>query len=165
MSNDDNRRIAGLVARLGGNDFEAARSAQRALRQLVRHAGRPGAETERAATVQQLLPLADPTAPAAVRRETLRLLGEIGSDDAVPTLTGLLSDPALCEEARMALERIGGERAIDALQIALRRAPEGFRPAIAESLRALGVAVSDYPSVRMKPVKATSVRQVDKVVG
>lgn len=162
MNASNDRRVIELAARLGGADMEAARAAQRDLRQLVRHAGRPNAADERKVVVRQLLTLADPAQPAAVVREALWLLGEIGGDESVETLAQLLHHPTAREDARVALDRIGGAKAVAALRSALRSVPDDFRPAIAESLRANGVALGEYPSVKRTPTKATTVRQLDR---
>ena len=74
----DAASAASLAARLADKDFEAARAAKRKLKTMVYHAGRPGAEAERAALIRALLPFLNAEHPAAIRREVLWLLAEIG---------------------------------------------------------------------------------------
>ena len=131
-------------------DFEVARSAKRALWQIVHHAGRPGAEAEARAVEQALLPLLEHF-DAAVRREVLWMLSEIGSAAAVGAMARRLRDREARDDARMALQRIPGPEATQALQTALQTAPEEFRPPLAEALRKRGVKMRDYPSRKLVP--------------
>lgn len=138
-------------------EMEPARAARRGLEKIVRTAGAPGGETSRAAVIGELLGLLakkdDP--PAALRRDLLWLLSEIGGDESVGGIAELLGDKAVREDARMALERIPGEKALGALRSALVSAPEDFRPNIAQSLRARGEAVDPekYPCQKLIPTK------------
>jgi HEAT repeat protein len=137
---------------LADPDFEAARAAKRALWKIVRHVGRPGAGPEREAVAAELvLVLQNPA--AAVRREALWMLSELGREDAVAPVAALLADKDVHDDARAALERIPGERSLAALKKGLTTAPEEHRPAIAQSLRARGVPVSGYPSQKLVPKK------------
>ena len=138
-------------------DFEIARSAKRALHVIVRHAGRPGAAKEARAVTEELIPLLS-NRPTAVRREVLWLLSEIGGDEAVAPMAALLSDSALREDARCALTRLPGRKALAALKSALASAPEDFRFALADSLRARGETVRGYPSRKLVPTRQTTVR-------
>ncbi len=138
------------------SDFEVARSARRALYRIVRHAGRPGAAAEAKAVEQELIKLLCHDA-ALVRREALWMLSEIGGDDAVPPMAALLRDREAREDARCALTRLPGSAAIGALESAFESAPEEFKPALAESLRQRGQAVSGYPSQKLVPVQQTTV--------
>jgi HEAT repeat protein len=141
-----------LFKLLADPDFEAARAAKRALWKIVRHAGRPGAGPEREAVAAELvLVLQNPA--AAVRREALWMLSELGREDAVAPVAALLADQDVHDDARAALERIPGERSLAALKKGLTTAPEEYRPAIAQSLRARGVPVSGYPSQKLVPKK------------
>jgi HEAT repeat protein len=145
-----------LAALIVHQDFQVARSAKRALWKIVRHAGRPRAGQECKAVQAELLALLD-AAPAAVRREALWMLSEIGDDRVVEAIARLLADVEVHEDARCALERMPGAKAIRALERALRTAPEGFRPALANSLRVRGRAIRDYPSQKLKPSRQTLV--------
>ena len=69
-----------LAAAMSDSDMEIARAAKRALWKIVRYAGRPGAETERASVAGGLVMLLNGQ-PTPVRRETLWMLSEIGGGD------------------------------------------------------------------------------------
>jgi hypothetical protein len=84
------------------------------------------------------------------------MLSEIGDDDVVQPVARLLHDPELREDARAALERIPGKKSLAALQLALRNAPPGFKPAIAESLRVRGRKISECPSEKLVPKRPAS---------
>jgi HEAT repeat protein len=139
------------------SEMEVARSAKRALWLIVRNAGRPGANAERKAVVEQLVPLLGNGGPV-VRREVLWMLSEIAGDEAVAPIAKLLADADLREDARCALQRIPGNQAIAALKQGLAEAPEAFKYNLADSLRARGVKVQGYPSQKLVPVKQTSVK-------
>jgi HEAT repeat protein len=146
-----------LAAVMTGDDFETARSAKRALWRIVRHAGRPGAATEAKAVTGQLIPLLT-ASPAPVKREVLWMLSEIAGDEAVPPMAALLSDSEVRDDARCALTRMPGSKATAALSTALRSAPEDFKYALADSLRARGGKIAGYPSRKLVPTKQTSVK-------
>lgn len=147
--------IQPLAALMTDSHFEVARSARRAIWNIVHHAGRPKATREAAAVEKELIALLqNPAAP--VRREALWMLSEIAGNDAVPPMERFLADPELREDARCALQRIPGRPSLRALQRALKTAPEEFRYAVAESLRARGEKISEYPSRKLMPVKARS---------
>ncbi len=136
---------------------ENARAATRALGQIVRHAGRPGAEAERQAVTRELIALLAAGSPKT-QRDVLWMLSEIGRDEAVAAMAALLSDQDLREDARLTLERIPGAKAIQALHAAFGKAPERFKYALAQSLRARGEKVEGYPSQKLLPTKPTSVK-------
>jgi hypothetical protein len=148
-----------LAAVMTDPDMETARSAKRALYQIVRYAGRPGAVAEAKAVTAELLPLLKGTA-TPVRREVLWLLSEIAGDEAVAPMAALLSDAELREDARLALQRIPGKKSIAALKDGLKAAPADFKPNLAESLRARGEKVDGYPSQKLVPTKKTSITPV-----
>ena len=83
------------------------------------------------------------------------MLSEIGGDESVEPIAALLGDEAFREDARMALERIPGERSLAALRAALQAAPEGFRPHLVQSLRARGEKLDPekYPCRKLIPTK------------
>lgn len=142
-----------LAAIMTDPDFEISRSAKRALYKIVRHAGRPGAKKEAQAVEKELIPLLQNSA-VPVRREVLWMLSEIGGDDAVAPMAALLTDKEVREDARCALMRLPGRKATGALKSAFGSAPEEFKPALAESLRARGEKVSGYPSQKLVPTRA-----------
>jgi hypothetical protein len=79
------------------------------------------------------------------------MLSEIGSAAAVGAMARLLRDREARDDARMALQRIPGPEATQALQTALQTAREEFRPPLAEALRKRGVKVQGYPSRKLEP--------------
>lgn len=147
------KAVQPLAATSTDPDLEVARAAKRALWKIVRHAGRPGAEAERAAVSTELLAVL-PSTPTSVRREVLWMLSEIGGDEAVAPVARLLADLEVREDARAALERIPGPRSLSALEAGLANVSEEFKPAVANSLRVRGVRVSGYPSQKLVPTRA-----------
>lgn len=136
--------------------FEVARSAQRAIQRIVRHAGRPGAGTDTRDVERELVALLRNDA-APVRRAALWWLSEIGGDTAVSPMAAQLTDPETREDARCALTRMPGDAASAALRKAFEAAPEAFRFALAESLRHRGGKVDGYPSRKLTPTRSTVV--------
>jgi hypothetical protein len=139
-------------------EMEIARAANRAIQNIVYHAGRPGAEAEARAVSVELLKLLDDSRPLQFRRDVLWMTWQIAGEEAAPPVAALLSHADLGEDARMALERLPGEQATKALQTALAAADEADKPALAHSLRVRGVDVPDVPDMRLVPTKETSVK-------
>lgn len=135
------------------DDLEVARAAKRAIWQIVRHTGRPGARNAKMAVVAKLCGLLGADQPVSVRREVVWMLSEIGGMRAIRPLAELLSDKHLREDARCALERIPIARAVQALKAGFEVAPEDFKPNLAQSLRKRGVKVEGYPCVKLVPKK------------
>ncbi len=146
-----------LASKLTDSDIEAARAARRTMWQQVRRAGRPGAEEERQRVEAELITLVRIEQPAAVYREVLWMLSEIGTGACVNALAALLANETVREDARMSLERIPGDESLAALQSALASVPEDFKINIAQSLRARGITVPGLPCEKLKPVKQTRV--------
>ena len=140
------------------DELEVARAAKRALWQIVRYTGRPGANQERRAVETELVELLGDEQPVAVRREVLWMLSEIGGRNSIKPIAGLLRNEELREDARMALERIGGNRAVAALKAGFEAAPEDFKLNIAQSLRKRGEEVAGYPCQKLVPTKKTDVK-------
>jgi hypothetical protein len=134
-------------------DLEVARAGKRAMWQIVRHTGRPGAPRARMAVVGKLCGLLGADQPVSVRREVIWMLSEIGGQRAIRPLAELLSDEHLREDARMALERIPLPRAVQALKAGFEIAPEEFKQNLAQSLRKRGVKVDGYPCQKLVPTK------------
>ncbi len=149
-----------LVAVMADNNFEIARAAKRALWKIVRHAGRPGADNEAAGVTAELTSSLGGSQTAPVRRELLWMLSEIGSDEAVPPMASLLADAEVRDDARCCLQRMPGQLSLAALKQAFASAPEEFKYALAESLRARGEKVSGYASRKLVPSKQTRVQPV-----
>jgi len=146
-------------------ELEVGRAAKRAMWQIVRHAGRSGADDQSKAAVDALIPLLADGQPDAVRCEVLWMLSEIGGDetiDAIREIPGLLEDVRLREDARCAVQRVPTQYAIETLQEGLEAAPDGFKPALAQSLRARGVKVDGLPCRKLVPTKETKVTPVGR---
>lgn len=140
------------------DNLEVARAAKRALWKIVRHTGRPGANKERRAVEKELTGLLGKDQPVAIRREVLWMLSEIGARISIKPIAGLMRNKNLREDARMALERIPGKRAMTTLKAAFEKAPEDFKPNIAQSLRKRGEEVDGYPCQKLVPTKKTDVK-------
>ena len=140
------------------DDLEVARAAKRAMWKIVRHTGRPKANKEKRAVEKELTGLLGRKQPVAVRREVLWMLSEIGARISIKPIAGLMRNKNLREDARMALERIGGKRAVTTLKAAFEKAPEDFKPNIAQSLRKRGQEVDGYPCQKLVPTKKTDVK-------
>lgn len=150
-----------------GYKLAVGRAAKRALWLIVRHVGRPGAEGRRKPVVKDLCGLLGDGQPAAVRREVLWMLSEIGGEEAVRAIReipNLLHNKEIREDARCAVQRIPGQVAIEALLDGLEAAPEDFRLALAQSLRKRGVEVDEarYPCQKLVPTKQTEVEPVGR---
>jgi HEAT repeat protein len=126
--------VTGLADLLASPDKGIARAAQGALETIVHYAARPGATNEARAVSVELLKAATAERPPLVRAQALNMLGFTGDGRAVPGLVKLLAVPAVREEARMALERIPGSAAENALKKAETTVPADFKPNIAQSL-------------------------------
>jgi HEAT repeat protein len=144
------------------SELEVSRAAKRAMWQIVRHVGRPGAEAEKKPVVVEVLALLADGQPVPLRREALWMLSEIGGDDSIDPLAKLLGNKDLREDARCSIQRIPGDKSLSALKAALGAAPDDFKVAIAESLRARGVEVPGLPSPKLVPTKQTSVKPVGR---
>jgi HEAT repeat protein len=145
-----------LAALMADSNFELARKGKRALYRVVRHVSAPAAGGERRAVERELIVVLE-TSPSPVRREVLWMLSEIGSEHAVGPMAALLKDRELREDARCALTRLPTPSAVAALRSAFIAAPEGFKYALAESLRERGEKVDGYPSRKLVPTAQTSV--------
>ncbi len=142
--------------------LEVSRMALRAMWQIVRHVGRPGADAEKAQSVAKLLEMLADGQPVAIRREVLWMVSELGTDESVVPVAKLLGSPELREDARGALQRIPGDNAVAALRNAFGSASGDFRAALACALRARGVEVAEPPCPKLVPTKATSVKPVGR---
>ncbi len=92
------------------------------------------------------------------------MLSEIVQDDEVDPAQAAqgLEQPELREDVRMVLERIAGKNATATLKAGLAIAADDYKPAIAASLRALGVEVPGIPDLKLKPTKSTAVKPVGR---
>jgi HEAT repeat protein len=143
-------------------DLEVGRAAKRAMWKIVRCVGAPGV-AEKQAVVTQLVDLIATDQPAAVRREAFWMLSEIGANetvDAIRDMPDLMDEKEMREHARCAIERIPTDAAVALLEEGLDNVPEDFQLAVAQSLRARGVAVDEnkYPCKKLVPTKQTKVK-------
>ena len=143
-------------------DLEIARAANRAIQNIVYHAGRPGADAERKAVSAELIKLIGSKQPAQFHRDVLWMTWQIAGDEAVEPVAALLGNAELREDARMCLEGLPSEKAVAALKSALAAAPDAFKPNVAHSLRKRGVEVAGVPDLRLKPTKPTTVKPVGR---
>jgi HEAT repeat protein len=128
------KELCGLLVPLGteGKDDTGVRYAFGA---LVRHAGRPGGEADRAALVAGITQSLAGDGDVEVRTFLINRLQDVGRDDAVATLAGFLDDDKLCPHAAMALQRVATPAATEALAKALPGATvKGRRIAIVKAL-------------------------------
>jgi HEAT repeat protein len=150
--------VKSLAKIMTDDDLEVARAAKRALWQIVRYTGRPGANREKRAAETELVALLSDEQPLAVGAEVLWMLSEIGGRRSIEPIAGLLKNEDLREDARMALERIPGQRSLAALKAGFEAAPEDFKTNIAQSLRKRGEEVAGYPCQKLVPTKQTDVK-------
>lgn len=155
-------RVASLFTKMCGDDRAAGLASKRELWSTIRRAGRPGASKDKSAVVAQLIALLASDAPLAARRELLWMLSEIGSAESVDSMAALLADNELREDARMAIERIPGDKSLAALKDGLAAAPSDFKINIAQSLRSRGVAVPGHVCQKMVPTRQTSVEPIEQ---
>lgn len=147
--------------------LEVGRAAKRGIWKIVRTVGAPGNAEAKDAVVAELIDLLGDDQPASIRREVLWMLSEIGGEEtveAIRNIPGILENKELREDARCSVERIPGQAAIRALADGLEAAPDDFKLALAQSLRARGVEVDPekYPCQKLVPTKQTSVKPVSQ---
>jgi HEAT repeat protein len=152
--------VKALAKVMTDTDLEVARAAKRALWKIVRHTGRPRANKERRAVETELTGLLGKDQALAVQREVLWMLSEIGARKSIKPIARLMRNENLREDARMALERIPGKRAVTVLKAGFEAAPEDFKPNIAQSLRKRGEDVAGYPCKKLVPTKGTDAKSL-----
>ncbi len=156
------KAVLPLAKIAASGELEIARAANRAIQNIVYHAGRPGAAAEAKAVAAELLKLLGDSQPSQLRRDVLWMAWQIAGEEAVEPVAALLANKELGEDARMALERLPGDKATAALQAALATAGEAAKPALAHSLRVRGVETPGAADLRLKPTKKTSVQPVGR---
>jgi HEAT repeat protein len=157
--------LAPLAAVAKDGELEVSRAANRAMWQVVRYSGRPGADAERKATVAALIEVfTDEQLPVQLRRDVVWMLSEVITNDEYDPAQAAeqFKNPDFRDDLRMALQRIPGDNAVAALKAGLEIVPDDFKPAIACSLRARGVEVPNVPCVKLKPTKQTKVKPVGR---
>jgi len=130
--------IAPLAELAESEDLGIAKAALAAIGTITSYAGRPGAPDERDAVAKALANAVQETKDEQVRRELLHYLGLVASDDQVSALVALLDDPAVGEDARIALERVPGGAATAALVEALQSSSEDVQVRVAAALARRG---------------------------
>ncbi len=156
------KAIAPLAKIAVEGEFEIARAANRAMQNVVYHAGRPGAGDEASAVAAELVKLVSAEPPTQFRRDVLWMVWQIAGPDAVAPVAALLTNAELRDDARMCLEGLPVDDAVAALKAALESAPGDFKPALAHSLRKRGVEVPGVPDLRLVPTKKTEVVPVGR---
>jgi HEAT repeat protein len=152
------------VTTSGDSDLEVARSAKRALWQIVHGFGLIHDEAQRKAVLNEFQSLLTDEWPDVFRREVLWMLSEIGDDSSVEPIKGMMKIRRLIDDARCALQRIPGEESLVALQDALNSVPNGYKNNIAHALRARGVqsGLEKYPEENLIPTTPTNVKPEGK---
>lgn len=156
------KAVLPLAKIAASGELEIARAANRAIQNIVYYAGRPGAEDEAKAVAAELLKLLGDSQPLQLRRDVLWMTWQIAGEEAVEPVAALLANAELHEDARMALERLPGDKATAALKAALAKATDAQKPALAHSLRVRGVETPGVPGMRLVPTKKTSVKPVGR---
>lgn len=152
--------LVGIMKESG--NAEVARAAERAVWQIVRHAGRPEGDAERPQVTAELLALLAAASEPQLQRDLMWMVSEIAGDEAVEPVAARLKIAELREDARMVLERLPGKKATAALELALGTCDSDFRPAVADALRHRGVRIADAPSMRLVPTKKTELKPVGR---
>ncbi len=156
------KAVLPLAKIAAGGELEVARAANRAIQNIVYYAGRPGAENGAKAVAAELLKLLGDSQPLQLRRDALWMTWQIAGEEAVEPVAALLANAELHEDARMALERLPGDKATAVLKEALAKAADAQKPALAHSLRVRGVETPGVPDMRLVPTKKTSVKPVGR---
>ncbi len=108
------------LAKIAANgDLEVARAANRAMQNIVYHAGRPGAGDEAKAVAAELLKLLGESQPVQLRRDVLWMTWQIAGEEAVESVAAFVGRRAI------ARRRTDGIRA-PAWRKSHRRAASGF---------------------------------------
>jgi hypothetical protein len=148
----------------GDSDLEVARSAKRALWQIVHEFGRIESQDKRRAILNELQGLLGDDWPDAFRREVLWMLSEIGDGASVESIVGVLNTKRLIDDARCALQRIPGDESLAALKAALENVPNGYKNNIAHALRVRGVepGKEKFPEENLIPTTPTTLKPAEK---
>lgn len=150
-----------LLAKVKTYRFGDDRGALVALEKLV-GASAADAQGRQALAVKMAGLLANDVSVEA-RQLVCRLLGDIGSSAQVGELARLLTDPALSDSARLALERIGGAEAVEALCGALKTTSGASRVGVIQSLGTLRseAAVGELAMLSSDKDPATAVAAIE----
>ena len=126
--------VGSLCDAMGSADKPIAKAAKYLLEAVVHRAARPEAATEALSVTKELVKVANSRQSVAVRGYAVHLTGFTAGHDAIYWIAPLLTPPDVQDEARMALERIPGSAATNALKNAMKTATPAFRAALAQSL-------------------------------
>ena len=126
--------VTALADGMASADKPTAKAAKELLIALAHRAARPGAGMEAAGVTKELIKVANSKQSAAVRGYALHLLGCTADGRSVPKIALLLGQEDVQDEARMALERVPGSAATNALKTAMKTAAPDFRAALMQSL-------------------------------
>ena len=126
--------IAPLAELAEAGDPAVGHAALKAIETIAAHAGRPEAGAEREAAAQALAEAIQASSDDQVRRELLHCLGLVATHAETPLLGSLLLDPAVGEDARIALERMPGTPATRALVAGLQAASPDVQIRLAAAL-------------------------------
>lgn len=154
--------VAPLADMIKNDDPETRRAGKRQLWEMVRHVGRPGNAEQASAVTEALLKLLASDQPAMVKREAVWAVSELGGNECVDPIAALLADKDLREDACMVLERLPGDKPVEALKAALKTVPPEFVINVAHSLRARGIPADGPPCQKLKPTKQTEVKPVGR---
>jgi len=128
--------ISPLAELAVSTDKGVAKAARGAMETIAHYSARPGAGGEAKAVSAELLKVAQTNRPKQIRANALHLLGYTTNDGkTVEYIAELLLNNELWDEARMALERIPGNAATNALKNAAKNANEEMRPHLEQSLK------------------------------
>lgn len=159
---DPGQAVAQMAEMMKSEEPEVKRAGKRQLWEMVRHVGRPGNAEQAQALTDALAKLLASDETAAVKREALWAVSELGGNECVDPVAALLADQDVREDACMALERLPGEKPIAALKAALKTVPEEFVINVAHSLRARGIPVDGPPCQKLEPTKQTGIKPVGR---
>jgi HEAT repeat protein len=157
--------VPAMLSILNGNDPALAKAAYDIILQVVNDVSVPGRDKDRKKLTDMLMPLLSKDRAEKERITGLRFLDRLvppGYD--VAPIAAMLAEPALCEKARTALQRIGTEEAQAALSSALSNAEPAFQVALLNSLGELQdgeslevilrLAVTGAPEVQPAAIRA-----------
>lgn len=159
---DPAKAVQPMVQLMKSDDNETRRAGKRQLWEMVRHVGHPGNAEQVQPLVSELLKVLAADEPAAVKREIVWAVSELGNDECIDPVASLLTDKELRVDACMVLERMPGEKAVAALKAALKTVPEDFVINVAHSLRARGIAADGPPCQKLVPTKKTDLKPVGR---
>lgn len=104
-----------------GTNQVASIAAWQSLRSIAWHSGRKGAASGPKEVADELVKLLDAKRGRALRGEALQLLSLTAADTHVAKIAALLDDKEVGDDARMALERLTGSAALEALTKAVEK--------------------------------------------